>query len=157
MIPLIRSKQAGSSLAAFQVEVVYVETGTPTDARGRGTFTATLPVADVPSTYVAWTVYSPEHTKVKKRTVKSNLDHVESLSHPIATYKHELVQVPQAQAAPGDVDLAQKKSGGGMTRGAAPVPVSLPLQGVETYFESTLALGDQLTVSFDYKGLKKKR
>ena len=44
-----------------------------------------------------------------------------------------------------------------MTRGAAPVPVSLPLQGVETYFERTLALGDELTVRFGYKGLKKKR
>jgi hypothetical protein len=155
MIPLIRSKQAGSSLAAFQVEVVYVETGTPTDARGKGTFTATLPVPDVPSTYVAWTVYSPEQTKVKKRSIDGNLNHVEYLSQPIATEDLELVEAP-AQVLSGEIELADQKSGG-MTRGAAPVPVSLPLQGVETYFERTLALGDQLTVKFDYKGLKKKR
>ncbi len=158
MIPLIRSRQAGSSLAAFQVEVVYVETGAPTDSRGRGTFQASLPVPDVPSTYVAWTVYSPEHTKVKRRSVAGNLDHVNYLSQPIATEDDELVALPtQEQMLSGEIELADKAGGGGMTRGAAPVPVSLPLQGVETHFERTLALGDQLTVSFHYKGLKKKR
>ena len=43
-----------------------------------------------------------------------------------------------------------------MTRGAAPVPVNLPLQGVETHFERVLPLRDRLEVSFEYKGLKQK-
>ena len=167
MIPLIRSQQAGSSLAAFQVEVVYVETGAPTDARGRGTFEATLPVPDVPSTYVAWTVYSPERTKVKKRSIGGNLDHVEYLSQPIATEDNQLIEPPPVmldeqpqrmeESMPAQLPAPAAPPTGGMTRGAAPVPVSLPLQGVETYFERTLALGDELTVSFGYKGLKKRR
>lgn len=191
MIPLIRSQQAGQGLSAFTVEVVYVEKGTPVDARGRGTFQAELPAPDVPTTYVAWTVYSPERTRVRRRSIDGNLEHVEALSHPIEAPRapspiadadqaeeEQAAEQPMQQAMPAE--LPGKKTAayaeaavqqqappppppepvsatGGLTAGATPVLVSLPLQGVETYFEKTLALGDAPRISFAYRGLRKRK
>ena len=59
MVPLVRSQAAGGELAAFEVEIVYVEAGAAPSSRGRGEFKAELPRPDAPSTYVAWTVYAP--------------------------------------------------------------------------------------------------
>ena len=172
MVPLIRSQQEGNSLAAFQVEVVYVENGKPTDPSGRGTFHAELPTADVPTTYVAWTIYSPEHTKIRRRTVNGNLDHVESLSLPIPTVAPEVPAMEEAllkeevakkmpmermAQAPEPPPPPPPAGGAALARGAAPVHVNLPLQGVETHFERTLALGDKLSVEFAYRGLKQRR
>jgi hypothetical protein len=47
LIPLVRSQATGGALAAFEVEVVYVENGTPVPESGKGTFAASLPTADV--------------------------------------------------------------------------------------------------------------
>jgi hypothetical protein len=44
---------------------------------------------------------------------------------------------------------------GAMGDGAVPVPVSLPLQGREIYFERLLALDEPLEVQFKYRGLRK--
>jgi len=77
LIPLVRSQASGGSLAAFQLEVVYVEKGVAPDAGGRGTFRATLPQADVPATYVAWTVYAPWDAKIKPKAIESSLQNVE--------------------------------------------------------------------------------
>ena len=43
-----------------------------------------------------------------------------------------------------------------MGQGAAPVLVSLPLQGVATHFEKLLALGEPLEVEFAFRGLRKR-
>jgi hypothetical protein len=158
MLPLVRSQQRGNTLSAFQVEVVYVENGKEVGNSGRGTFLAQLPVADVPSTYVAWTVYSPDRTKVRKWTVDGNLERVESLSFPIPLETQGYVDVPQqAEQVANDAQAARKSLGGqGMALGAAPVMVSLPLQGEATHFEKLLALDEALTVEFAFRGLRKK-
>lgn len=163
MVPLVRSQQAGDSLAPFEVEVVYVETGEPTKSSGRGTFTASLPKPDVPSTYVAWTVYSPDKTKVKRWSVESSLTRVKKQSFPIPFSKsYERTEGPEeltfAQQAMDEGGVANAPSAAAaMGRGAAPVMVSLPLQGEATHFEKTLALGEELRIEFDYRGLRQRR
>lgn len=152
MIPLLRSQATGGSLAAFEVEVVYVESAEATADNGRGHFEAALPQADAPSTYVAWTVYSPDRTKIKKRSYDGSLRHVYDLSDPIPEddFGYIETETPMYQEqANVQVDS------GGLGTGAVPVPVSLPLQGNAVYFEKLLALDEPLTVEFDYRGLRK--
>lgn len=152
LIPLVRSSQSGGALAAFQVEVVYVENGDAPSAAGTGTFHAALPKADVPSTYIGWTVYAPSDAKVKKKSFDGSVRHVDYLSFPmgastvttIDTYTPEMAQ-----------SAGQQMNNGSMSQGAAPVPVQLPLEGNPFAFEKVLALDEVLEVSFDYKGLKK--
>src|SRR5690606_39117926 len=103
MIPLVRSQTSGGALAAFNVEVVYVESGDKTPNSGRGTFKAELPRADAPSTYVAWTIYSPKETKVIERSIEGDLRKVRYLSDPIPendVYTIETVS-PQVQQQAG--------------------------------------------------------
>src|SRR5690606_21631184 len=92
MIPLVRSHSAGGELAAFEVEIVYVEGGAPPSDSGRGEFTATLPRADAPCTYVAWTVYAPDDAKIKRLSVGGNLRRVRHLSNPIPAEDMNYVQ-----------------------------------------------------------------
>ncbi len=152
LIPLVRSQATGGALAAFEVEVVYVENGKPVADSGKGTFEATLPTADVPSTYVAWTVYAPNETKVRRRSYGGNLRHVEYLSNPIPQGPVAYIETvtPEVQ------EQAQKQAAGGaLGEGAVPVPVSLPLRGQAVHFEKLLALDEQLEVSFEFRGLKR--
>ena len=56
---------------------------------------------------------------------------------------------PQMQAS-----AARQAAGGALGQGAAPVKVSLPLEGQPLFFEKLLALDEDLVVSFDFKGIK---
>mgnify|MGYP005855532465 CR=1 FL=1 len=152
MIPLLRSQASGGALAAFNVEVVYVESGEATAESGRGAFKAELPRADAPSTYVAWTVYSPPDAKIRRLSYDGSLRHVRWLSDPIPESDVYTVEtaMPQVQRQAGEqADM------GALGEGAVPVPVSLPLQGRATHFEKLLALDEALSVEFRYRGLKR--
>ncbi|HOU94730.1 MAG TPA: hypothetical protein PLU22_26950, partial [Polyangiaceae bacterium] len=185
MVPLVRSQQEGDALASYELEVVYVENGPGADARGRGEFSAAIPVVDVPSTYVSWIVYSPDGTKIRRRTVDGTLERVDELSEPVelqppapgpqqdevlpdrddqgesdkkAEYDAEEItnqQMPAQQMLPPPPPAAPSTSA--VEPGAAPVLVTLPIQGTPTYFEKTLALDGPLTVEFRYRGLERKR
>ena len=152
LIPLVRSQAQGGSLAAFGVEVVYVEDGEPPNNAGSGTFEGELPKADAPTTYVAWTVYAPAEAKIKRKRIEGgSLRFVNSLSRPVAAAQvyevpQENVQIQQAARA-----LDQ---GGGLGEGAAPVAVSLPVDGQPLHFEKLLAMEERLWVTFDYRGLR---
>jgi len=151
LLPLVRSQAQGGALAAFAVEVVYVEQGTAPDAGGRGTFTAQLPTADVPTTYVAWQVWAPEGAKIGKRSIEGSLRHVEAFSNPVPMT--DMAEMPAMDVA--TVQTAQSQANtGALGQGAAPVPVSLPLTGAPIYFEKLLALEEPLKVQFAYHGLK---
>ena len=128
-----------------------MESSDATADNGRGHFSASLPKPDAPSTYVAWTVYSPERAKIRKRSYDGTLRHVEFLSNPIPSedYYYIETETPEyAQQAMGQADS------GGLGSGAVPVPVSLPIQGEPVEFEKLLALDEDLTVEFDYRGLR---
>ena len=49
---------------------------------------------------------------------------------------------------------SRQATAGALGHGAEPVPVSLPLDGQQLFFEKLLALDEPLWVSFDYKGLR---
>ena len=143
LIPLVRSQAAGGALAAFTVEVVYVEDHEPA-VGGKGSFRGSLPQADVPSTYVAWSVYVPDDAKVKD--ADGSLRAVDTLSNPIPTHDvHEIqTQTANVQRAAGHQAMGE---------GAVPVAVSLPLQGTPLHFEKLLAMDEELWVGFAFKGL----
>ena len=147
-----QSSELWLKLAAFEVEVVYVESTEATPDNGRGTFTAALPQADAPSTYVAWTVYSPEEAKVRKRTADGSLRLVEDLSNPIPSDDYYYIET---ETPAYEQQAVVQNDSGGLGTGSVPVPVSLPLQGDAVYFEKLLALDEPLTVEFAYKGLRK--
>jgi len=152
MVPLLRSQATGGSLAAFEVEVVYVESTEATPDNGRGTFEATLPQADAPSTYVAWTVYSPEKAKVKKRTADGSLRLVEELSDPLPQEDYDYIET---ETPAFEQQAVVQTESGGLGTGSVPVEVSLPLQGEPVFFEKLLALDEPLTIEFQYARLRK--
>jgi hypothetical protein len=152
MVPLVRSQAAGGELAAFEVEIVYVEAGAAPSSRGRGEFMAELPRPDAPSTYVAWTVYAPNEAKVRKWTVDGTLRRVRFLSNPIPAEDMNYVQAANPEVT---MQANQQANAGSLGDGAVPVQVSLPLQGREINFERLLALDEALEVHFKYRGLKK--
>jgi len=147
LIPLVRSAAAQGSLAAFDIELVYVETGEAPNRRGRGRLRAELPSADAPATYVAWTIYLPGKGKVRGRS-RGSLRRVDHLSRPITT---EAVTAPVAQQVQQKV--AAEAQAGALGEGAAPVRVTLPLEGRPVAFEKLLALSELLYVDFDYRGV----
>ena len=151
LIPLVRSQTAGGSLASFSVEIVYVEDGQAPD-KGKGAFRSVLPTADVPTTYVGWTIFAPRGAKILKKSQDGSLRHVEWLSQPFDTGAVANIQTVAPTEA-YDVPVQAQRQASGMQRGAAPVQVSVPLEGVPVFFEKLLALGEELWISFDYKGL----
>lgn len=157
LIPLVRSQASAGALAAFAVEVVYVQSADAVPDNGRGTFEGSLPVADVPATYVGWTVYCPEGTKVKRWSYDGNLEHVDYLSNPIPQEDMYYIDTatPEVQQQANVQARSESMGGtGGMGDGAVPVPVSLPITGVPVNFEKLLALDETLTVQFDFRGLR---
>jgi hypothetical protein len=120
---------------------------------GRGRFEGALPTADAPTTWVGWTVYAPKEAKVAKNEKKyeGSLQKVDWLSRPataaqvydVPAQGYEMNQVAQQMATTGALD-----------EGAAPVEVTLPVDGQPIFFEKLLALDERLEVAFDYKGLK---
>jgi hypothetical protein len=151
LVPLVRSQATGGALAAFEVEVVYVEDAEGPNQAGRGAFRAELPTADVPSTYVSWVVYSPEDTKVSKPSVDGSLRKVDFLSNPIPSQDVYYIEAATPQVMQSASGQAQS---GALGEGAVPVPVSLPVEGTPIHFEKLLALGETLWVGFNYRGLK---
>jgi hypothetical protein len=151
LVPLARSQASGGALASFAVELVYVEGGVAPDARGHGTYTASLPVADVPCTQVAWTAYLPYEAKVKAKLIETTLRKVDYFtSVSTAGYAVDAMQVNyevQQQAAAAF-------AGEAAAAGVQPVRVALPIDGWAMLFEKLLVLDEALTLTFPYTGLE---
>ncbi len=146
LIPLVRSQVAGGALASFDVEVVYVEDTAKATSSGR--FRAELPRADVPTTYVGWTVYVPEDLKLRKRSFEGSVEHVRYLSNPIPQENAYVVETSNEQV---QFQSEDQMASGGLGEGATPVKVTLPLQGRMIYLEKLIALDETLEVEFDYR------
>lgn len=151
LVPLLRSADAGGAVSAFGVELVYVESMDGPDSAGAGTFTASLPQVDAPTTYVAWTVFAPDQAKVDLRHVTGNVRHVASLSQPLGPMEALVVTAQQPAANRAATAMV---SSGGLGEGTEPVRVKLPLEGRPYHFEKLLALDETLTVGFGYRGLR---
>ena len=145
MVPLARSQSAGGELSRFAVEMVYIEDGEPSEG-GRTTFDGELPIADVPTTAVAWTIYVPDSAKVKKRTIEGSLRQVDwftPIEVPVAGSIQAIQEVQQA--------ANQTFSTEAMAAGVQPVRVTLPVDGQAMYFEKLLVLDERLNIGFTYK------
>ena len=155
LIPLVRSNTSAGSLSSFDIQLVYVEDGQPTKP-GNATFKASLPKVDVPTTYVGWTVYAPYEVKIKRKSGDGTLRKVDWLSQP---YFADDIYAAQNVMYDEAADVMQQATAfgnsGGLDRGAAPVQVSVPLDGQAVFFEKLLALDEDLWVSFDYKAPNK--
>ncbi|MEN0061499.1 MAG: hypothetical protein AAGA48_05070 [Myxococcota bacterium] len=145
LVPLVRSAAAQGSLAAFGIELVYVENGQAPNRKGKGRFEADLPLVDAPTTYVAWTVYLPEGAKQKGKP-DGSLRHVKTLSRPVPNAKLQA-------GAQREQNAATRAQSGALSQGAAPVRVTLPIDGQPVRFEKLLVIDERLSVAFGYKGL----
>jgi hypothetical protein len=150
LVPLVRSQTGGGSLAAFAVEVIWVEQGVSPDEKGVGSIDLALPTTDVPITYYRWSVYVPWKAKVKKKSLDSSLRHVEWFNTPV-TPEGEYLDLA-GQVAQQQTYQAQT---GAVQGGVAPVEVAMPVDGQAYYFEKLLVLDEELTMHLDYKGLTK--
>jgi hypothetical protein len=151
LIPLVRSQAAGSSLAAFSVEVVWVAPGEAPDASGQGQASLVLPTTDVPVTYLQWSVYTPSVAKVKKRNITSTLRRVDYFNRPVTPEGEYLGGA--AQQAMQDTARAQAAA---VDSGVEPVEVSMPVEGQPTFFEKLLVMDEPLEVGLTYKIKKAK-
>jgi hypothetical protein len=153
LLPLIRSQASRGALADFEVGVSYVESG-EAPKRGRGRFRAALPSADVPITYVSWTVWAPKEARISERSLTGSLRAVDVLSQPFSKADRAAIRTTQsADGAAVATGAAGQIAGGGLGEGAAPVEVRIPLEGKPLHFEKLLVLGEELWVAFDYRGL----
>ena len=156
LIPLVRSQESGGALAGFDVGVVYVEEGDAPDAAGKGSFKAVLPTADVPVTWVGWTVYAPERARILKKSIDGSLRATGWLRGPYnAGQVDAMMNVDAAQNQQVFRGGGAQIATGGLGQGATPVAVSVPVEGQPLHFEKLLALGEDLWVGFDFKGLEK--
>jgi hypothetical protein len=149
LIPLARSQTAGGDLARFAVEIVYVEEGNPPSGGRTSDFEAELPIADVPSTAVDWTVYVPKGAKIKPRTIGGALRPVPYFT-PIDLGGVALDQLKNQVQQQANAQF----DSGAMGAGVQPVRVSLPLDGQAYNFEKLLVLNEKLDLHFTYKGPK---
>ncbi len=149
LVPLVRSRAAQGSLAAFTVEVIWVEDGTAPDDAGRGSIDLALPEIDVPVTYYRWSVYVPWDAKIKKKSVDSTMRKVEWFSTPVTPEGNYLDMA--GQAAMQQAYMAQNTA---VDAGVSPVDVAMPVEGQALYFEKLLVVDEELTLHLDYKGLK---
>ncbi len=149
LVPLARSQAAGGELSRFAVEVVYVEAGTTPSDAGRLSFAADLPVADVPATAVAWTVYVPWEAKLLQKTIDGTMRSVDGFTS---------IDMGGVDAFHANMEVQQQANvqfdGEATAAGVQPVRVTMPLDGEPWYFEKLLVLDEVMEVSFDLKGMK---
>ncbi len=149
LIPLVRS--SGQHLAAFPVEIVYVQKGEKPSAEGKGAIRVDLPRCDQPIMHVLCSLYLPEQGRYE--SFSGPLKHVEQFSDlqertmpggrpQVVSAQDEARQLEQAvnqglrQAAPA---------------GVTPIQVSLPTSGKLLRFQKVLVLeGDELWVELKY-------
>lgn len=149
LVPLVRSRASEGSLAAFTVEIVWVEEGTAPDDAGKGTIALDLPQIDVPVTYYRWSVYVPWDAKIAKKSVESSLRQVEWFSTPVTPEGQYLDMAGQAA-----MQQAYQAQNAAVDSGVSPVDVAMPVEGQALYFEKLLVLDEDLALTLDYKGLK---
>jgi len=149
LVPLVRSRAAQGSLAAFTVEVIWVEDGAEPSESGKGSVDLTLPDVDVPVTYYRWSVYVPWDAKIKKNSVDSTMRKVEWFSTPVTPEGNYLDMAGQAA-----MQQAYQVQHNAVDAGVSPVDVAMPVEGQPLYFEKLLVVDEPLTMHLDYKGLK---
>ena len=90
------------------------------------------------------------------KTVDGSLRETASLRGPYgAAQTGAVMNVDPGQQQAVHRGAQGQVAAGGLGQGATPVAVSVPVQGQPFHFEKLLALGEELWVGFDFKGLKR--
>jgi hypothetical protein len=162
LVPLVRSEGISSGLAAFPVEIVYVE---KTDDPARkppptGTLHIELPRASEPVTHLMVNLYLPKEGKYT-RPWSSEL----WLDGPLTAVKEfrRLMGMPDqppidAQVAANAIQAAAQAQADAVVThaGATPIRVNLPIDGQLFRLEKILVLDDPLFIDVHYSGWEKK-
>ena len=157
LLPLVRSEGASSGLAAFPVEVVYVEKGEVPPASG--TLDIRLPRASEPITQLMVNLYLPKEAKYTKGW--SNEPAIESPLTVVKAFR-QLVGVAGApgiqaeQAAMAIQQAAQARADAETVgAGATPIRVNLPIDGRLFRLEKILVLDEDLFIRVNDSGWKR--
>jgi len=149
LIPLVRSQAAARSLAAFPIEVVYVET--PKVDAEKGWMETKLPVTPVPVTHVMYNLFVPKEASYG--WWEGSLRHVEDFT-AIQTGGVEAPQ-PPTDARELAQKAARRAEEAAMARGLAPIRVDMPMAGKHYKFEKILVFKDELWFKYWYNGWQK--
>jgi hypothetical protein len=162
LVPLVRSEGISSGLAAFPVEIVYVE---KTDDPAKkllpaGTLHIELPRASEPVTHLMVNLYLPKEGKYTRPWSSEAW-----LDGPLTVVKEfrRLMGIPDqppidAQVAANAIQAAaQAQADAAATHaGATPIRVNLPIDGQLFRLEKILVLDDPLFIDVHYSGWEKK-
>ena len=143
-------------MAAFPVEVVYVEKNAEISPTGKGKLKVELPAMDTPITHMMWDLYLPAEGRYDKRSFSGPMKLVDQYldirtGQPIPDAAQQ-AQVLQQQV----VQRAEEEAKAG---GVTPIRAELPLNGQVFHMEKLLVLQEPLWVELDYTnvGTKAKR
>ena len=157
LVPLIRSARSARELAAFPVEIVYIQTPEKT-VDSSGTLRIELPQCDASQMHVMCNAYLPAEGKYSSTwgysTFEGTLRKVKEFTQLAAGPGAEILRrdaARQVQQMKQQVDTrvdAQARAAG-----ATPIRVRLPINGTLYKLERILALGsDSLWFSVRYRG-----
>jgi hypothetical protein len=168
LVPLVRSEGAASGLAAFPVELVYVEKGgeaakpgePPVKPLPSGTLHIVLPRSSEPVTHLMVNLYLPKEGKYTRPwssepAIEGPLTVVKAFRRLVGTLEEPAVQAEEAaqvlqQAAQAQTDAATAATG------ATPIRVNLPIDGQLFRLEKILVLDEPLFLDVHYSGWEKK-
>ena len=159
LVPLVRSSGGAQELAAFPVEIVYVETP-KAQVPERGQIHVELPACGVPVVHVMYSYYAPAEGKYTVGWGESGfsgpLQVVEEFTSLATGAGRQIVQIDAAKQArqmqkafDARVDAQAKAAG------ATPIRVRLPINGKLFKLEKILVLpNDRLYFDLQYRGWK---
>jgi hypothetical protein len=162
LIPLVRSEGASSGLAAFPVEIVYVE---KTDEAGKkppaaGTLHIELPRASEPVTHLMVNLYLPKEGKYARAW--SSEPWIEGPLTVVKAFRQLMAGPDQppvaAEAMANALQQAAQAQADATTAaaGATPIRVNLPIDGELFRLEKILVLDDPLFIDVHYSGWERK-
>ncbi len=154
LIPLIRSAGAGKTIAAFPVEIVYVEKDAAIEPSGKGKLRVELPALDTPIMHMMWDLYLPAEGKYNTKSFSGPLKVVEEYLD-LRTGKPVPGAAKQALALQQRVTQAVEKES--KAAGVIPIRAQLPLHGKVFHLEKIVVLQEPLWVELEYSKLGRKR
>lgn len=146
LVPLVRS--SGQHLAAFPVEIVYIDKGFKPPKDGKGSIRIDLPTCTQPIMHVMCNVYVPKDGRYSAFAGPLK---------PTGSFRQLRVQVagqPAPRAAPAEAAQIQRAVDARLRRaappGVAPIKVNLPISGITMKFQKILVLEESLWIEMDY-------
>jgi hypothetical protein len=158
LVPLVRSASGATELAAFPVELVYVETPEKT-APASGEITVSLPRLSVPVMQVMYDYYLPEEGSYEswsKPNFTGPMQVVKQFAQLSAGRGGEVIQRDvAADAQKLNEEFVRRGEAQAQAEGRSPIRVSLPINGKLYKLEKILALpNDDLGFTLKYSGWK---